>query len=179
VQLLAAARHTSWFGWQVHVGSFYPVFSVAFFVALGITLVGTAVIWRIGQKRPPGTPLTWGEAMVGAVFVFGLMLLAYGVVPNEWLKWADNLLLWRSDKILLAISSKGIKTGAGAAHFGGSGRILVSYQSLRDIIVTVIYVMFLGGHIALWSAWQKRGQPKKGADVEPASAYGRPLVRSS
>src|SRR5947208_2931805 len=68
VHLLAGT--TSWFGWKVHIGSFYPVFSVAFFVSLAITVVGTAIIWRVGQRRPPGTPLTWGEAMAGAVFVF-------------------------------------------------------------------------------------------------------------
>jgi hypothetical protein len=176
VQLLAGT--TSWFGWKVHIGSFHPVFSVAFFASLAITIIGTAIVWRVGQKRPPGTPVTWGEALVGALFVFGLMLLAYGVVPNEWLKWADNLLLWRSDRILLAVSAKGIKFGKSAAHFGGAGRIRVSYQSLRDIVVTVIYGVFLGAHVTLWSAWQKRGQPKKGVEIEPASAYGRPLVRS-
>jgi hypothetical protein len=177
VQLLAGT--TSWFGWKVHIGSFYPVFSVAFFASLAITIIGTAIIWRVGQKRPPGTPVTWGEALVAAVFVFGLMLMAYGVVPNEWLRWADNQLLWRSDRILLAVSAKGIKFGDKAATFGGAGRVRVSYQSLRDIIATVIYGVFLGGHVALWAAWQKRGQPKKGAGIEPVSTYGRPLVRSS
>src|SRR5437588_2981297 len=83
--------------------------SMAFFVALGILVVGVALVFFIGSRRPVGTPLTWGEAMLGGVAVFGLMLLAYGVVPNEWLRWADNQLLWRSDKILLAVSSKGIE----------------------------------------------------------------------
>src|SRR4029077_4540400 len=58
VPLLAGT--TNWFGWKVHIGSFYPTFSLAFFSALAVTILGTAIIWRIGQRRPPGTPLTWG-----------------------------------------------------------------------------------------------------------------------
>lgn len=177
MQLLEAT--TSWFGWKVHIGRFYPVLSVAFFAALAITLLGTALVWRVGQRRPPGTPVTWGEAMVAGVFVFALMLMAYGVVPNEWLRWADNQLLWRSDRILLAVSAKGVKFGKGAATFGGAGRVRMSYQSLRDVIATVIYGVFLGLHVTLWSMWQKRGQPKKSADLEPVSTFGRPLVRSN
>lgn len=154
--------------------------SMAFFVALGLLIVGVALVFYVGSRRPIGTPVTWGEAMLGGTFVFGLMLLAYGVVPNEWLRWADNQLLWRSDKILLAISSKGIKLGKNAPNIGGSGRVLVSYQALRDVIAAGIYVVMLGAHVVLWSLWQKRGQRAAGQEVEPAaSAFGRPLVRKA
>jgi hypothetical protein len=151
--------------------------AMAFVVSLVLLLVGIGICIEVGRRRPPGTPYTWGEAFVAATFVFGLMLLAYGVVPNQWLQWADNQLLWRADKLLLAVSSDGVKFGEGAATIGGSGRVLVSYEALRDIIAAGIYVVMVGAQIALWAMWQKRGQ-KPTTEVE-VSEFGRPLVRTS
>src|SRR5438270_1044932 len=159
----------------------FPV-RLEFFVALFILIVGTTLIFVVGRRRPPGTPLTWGEALIGATFVFGVMLVGYGVVPNEWLKWADNQLLWRPDRIWFAISAKwpsshtGTKAATGAA--AGRGRIIVSFQSLRDIIAAGIYIIMLGAHVALWVAFQKRGRrPVAVAEVERTSTFGRPVVK--
>jgi hypothetical protein len=149
--------------------------AAAFPISLGLLVLGIAIVFWVGKRRPIGTPFTWGEAFVSGTFIFGLMLLAYGVVPNEWLQWADNRLVWRSDKMLLAISSDGIKFGEDAATIGGSGRILVSYQALRDMIAAGIYIVMLGAQVALWAMWQKRGQ-KAGTEVA-TSEFGRPLVR--
>ena len=139
---------------------------VAFVVSIAVLVAGIGICLLVGRRRSPGTPFTWGEAIVGATFVFGLMVLAYGIVPNQWLKWADNELLWRSDRIRWTIT------------FFGRGRVLVSYQALRDIVVTVIYVVALGAQVALWSAWQKRGRAPAG-EVQPTSPFGRPLVRKA
>jgi len=136
--------------------------SAAFFVSLAMLVIGIGICIRVGRRRPPGTPFTWGEAFLAATFVFGLMLLAYGVVPDQWLRWADNRLVWRSDKLLLAVSSKGVKFGDAAKTFGGTGRIL-------------IYIVMLGVQIALWAMWQKRGQVK--STEVATSDFGRPLVR--
>lgn len=139
--------------------------------------LGVGVCLFSARRRPVGTPLTWGEAFLAATFVFGLMMLAYGIVPHQWLDFADNELLWRPDKILLGISSAGVKMGDAAKAMGGSGRILVSYQALRDIVVTILYVGFMAGQMVLWAAWQKRGRPK--AAVEPTSRFGRPVIRKA
>jgi hypothetical protein len=154
----------------------FPV-RLEFYVALTIMLVGIGVCVLVGRRRPPGTPLTWGEALVAAMFVFGLMLVGYGVVPNEWLKWADNQLLWRPDRLWLAISSKGVQFGNNAAQIGGRGRILVTYQAVRDIIAATIYIVILAAHVALWVMFQKRGRkPVVAAEVERTSTFGRPVV---
>ena len=138
---------------------------VAFAVAVAVVVVGTALCFAIGARRPPGTPLTWGEAMVAATFVFGLFLVAYGIVPDRWLRYADDELLWRSDRILYKLT------------FFDRGKITITYQALRDIIVSGIYVVMLVAHVSLFAIWQRRG--KKAAAVEPTSAYGRPLVRKA
>ncbi len=148
-----------------------------FYVSLIFLILGILIVFLVGRRRPPGTPLTWGEAIVGSTFVFGLMLLAYGIVPNEWLKWADNQLLWRPDKILLAISSKGIKFGQTATAIGGRGRVTVTYQAIRDIIAATIYILMLGMQVALWVLFQKRGRrPATEGAVERRSMFGRPVV---
>jgi hypothetical protein len=67
--------------------------------------------------------------------------------------------------------------GNASKNLGGTGRIIVNYQAIRDIIASVIYIVFLGGQMYLWSVWQKRGRKKPG-DVEAAtSRFGRPLLR--
>ena len=113
-----------------------------------------------------GTWLSWGEAMVAATYVFFIMFWAYGVVPHQWLTWADNELNWRPDVIVV-----------------GPGNVLADYlpfaitkQTMRDLIAVAIYGILLGGMVALWAKWQGRGDVTPGDDVEK-SRYGRPLVR--
>lgn len=152
---------------------------VAFVSAMLVVVLGVGVCLFVGSRRPIGTPLTWGEAMVAGTFVFALMLVAYGVAPHQWLAFADNKLLWRADKLLVGVSSAGVVWGQKAKNLGGSGRIIVNYQAIRDIIASVIYILFLGGQVYLWSVWQKRGRKKPG-DVEAAtSRFNRPLLRKA
>src|SRR5919206_765268 len=147
----------------------------AFVSSLVVLLLGISAAMFVGHRRPVGTPLTWGEAFLAATFGFGLMILAYGIIPHQWLNFADNELLWRPDRILLGISTSGIKFGDAAKAIGGSGRILVNYQALRDIVAATLYIVFLGGQMVLWSIWQKRGRTKGG--LEPTSRFGRPVIR--
>ena len=151
----------------------------AFVSSLVVLILGVAICMYVGNRRPIGTPLTWGEAMIGGTFVFALMLVAYGVAPHQWLTYADNELLWRPDKLLVGISSAGLVWGNEAKNMGGTGRILINYQAIRDSVATVLYVVFLGGQMYLWSVWQKRGRKKPG-DVEAAtSRFGRPVLRKA
>ncbi len=150
---------------------------VAFVVSFMIVVVGVAICLWFGHRRPIGTPVTWGEAFVGGTFMFALMTVAYGVVPHQWLEFADTELLWRPDRLLMGISADGIKFGEATANLGGTGRILISYQALRDVVATLIYGLYLGAHMYLWSVWQKRGR-SKGA-LEPTSRFGRPVIRKA
>jgi hypothetical protein len=152
---------------------------IAFATALLFAIAGDVAVIAYGRRRKPGQPLTWGEAMVAGSFAFGLMLLAYGIVPHQWLAFADNELLWRPDKLLVGISSGGVVWGNDAKNLGGTGRILINYQAIRDIVATVLYVVFLGGQMYLWSVWQKRGRKKPGDVEEARSRFGRPVLRKA
>jgi hypothetical protein len=137
-------------------------------VALGFSVVGlllcVAVVVLVARRRPPGTLLTWGEALVAAVFVFGAMFIAYGILPHQWLNYADNELKWRADAILL-----------GPGDIVDKLPFTVTYEVIRDFIAVGIYVVGLGGQIALWAYWQNRGKTKPKA--LPTSSYGRPLLK--
>jgi hypothetical protein len=134
---------------------------VAFIFSLVATFATAAVIPLYAKRRPVGTPLTWGEAMVAAVYVFFVMFLAWGIMPHQWLAYADNSLQWRKDKLL-------VKPGSPL-------RITISYEIIRDIIAVGLYGVTIGGMATLWARWQKRGQEKP--KELPTSAYGRPLVK--
>ena len=139
----------------------------AFLLSLGITIGLSALAMWYGRRRPVGTPLSWGEAMAAATYVFLIIFLIYGVVPHQWLAFADNEWGWRRDKLVF-----------------GPGDIVhnalpfeVTYEAVRDIIAAGIYIVALGAQIALWSMWQNRGKEKP-KEIE-TSAFGRPLVRGS
>ncbi|MBW3576008.1 MAG: undecaprenyl/decaprenyl-phosphate alpha-N-acetylglucosaminyl 1-phosphate transferase [Actinobacteria bacterium] len=70
--------------------------------------------------------------------------MAYGVVPHQWLTWAENELNWRSDQLL-----------------AGPGEIFttvlpfeLTYLVLKDIVATIIY----GGFLAAMGVATRMGQ---------------------
>jgi len=160
---------------------------VAFLASLIVTAAMIAVIVGYARRRPPGSPLSWGEAFAAGAFVFTLLFLLYGVVPHQWLAFADNDLKWRSDKIGIPLGPIGkafdVKDNVLfpegiplPSALGGHGSFIITAQVLRDIVATVIYVIGLLGQFWMWLWWQKRGQ-KKDETPELTSAFGRPLLR--
>jgi hypothetical protein len=149
---------------------YVPGLNMALIVATLLTVGLTLLLIPIGKRRKPGTPLTWGEAVLGATYAFGVMFLAYGVVPHQWLAHADNELRWRSDKIMI-----GPKLGS--KHLLKYLPFTITAQTIRDIIAVVIYAFFLGLQIAVWAWWQSRGKTK--STEVAVSTYGRPLVRKA
>jgi hypothetical protein len=161
---------------------------VAFLISLIISFAMTAVVVRVARNRPVGTPLTWGEAFVAATWVFTLLFLLYGVVPHQFLAFADNQLGWRSDKIGIPLGPFGSMLNGKLGVKKGvlfpegiplpNGHFILTAQVLRDIIAAGLYIVFLLVQIKMWLWWQKRDQ-RKPDQQELTSAYGRPLVRGS
>lgn len=159
---------------------------VSFIASLIITGLLIAVILREARRRAPGAPLTWGEAFVAATVLFALMLMLYGIVPDQFLRWADGPLAWRSDKIgipmgPLPFDLPGEQNNLlfpNGVEFGGRGRIIITAQTIRDIIVATMYIVFLVGQLVGWLWWQNRGKKKPAAAIA-TSAYGRPLLRKA
>ena len=165
---------------------------------LGAILV-VGVVLLVARRRPPGQPLTWGEAFVAACRFFFGFILASGLLPHYWLDWADTDLAWRRDKVGIPLGplgaiwdgkkgealwfipvDKGTMWPDGLTFFG-RGRILVNAEHFRDLIGATIYIAMLAAQFVLWSFWQKRGKvAKQRAEREAltTSAYGRPLQKA-
>jgi hypothetical protein len=146
-----------------------PGLNVAFVFSFVVTAAMTLAVIPLAKRRPIGTTLSWGEAMVAAVYAFFVMFMAYGVVPHQWLTHAGNELNWRADRFVV-----GPKIGS--QHILEKLPFVLTRQTFMDIIAATIYIVFLALHVYVWVWWQKRGQAKAGAK-ELRSAYGRPLVR--
>ena len=149
----------------------WPGFNQAFIVSFVVTTAMSLAVVPYGRRRPVDRKPTWGEAMVGTVYVFFTMFLAFGVVPHQFIVHADNELGWRKDKFVngpfdLLVSQAN----------GGSFPFSITYEAVRDIVVIVIHVFYVGLMIWLFAWRQKRGEM---AETKPAvqSAYGRPLVK--
>jgi len=143
-------------------------FLVAFFGSIGLALAPIAY----GKRRPVGKPLSWGEAMLAATYAFGVMFLAFGVAPHQWIDHADKNLGWSRDKLIFGPG--GILKPQSA---GGWNPITLQYEAIRDIVVVVIHGVYFGLIIFLWTWWQKRGQTRT-TEIE-MSTFGRPLVKKA
>lgn len=141
-------------------------------MSIAVTIVALLPLPLVAKRRPVGTPLTWGEALLAGTYIFFLFWWAYGIIPHLWLTYADNELGWRSDAILW---------GPGnifrPQSQGGWLPLTITKQVLRDIIVVGLYVAYLALPIALWAWWQKRGERAAAKPESDTTVFGRPLVR--
>ena len=147
---------------------------VAFLTAVFIWIALMLLVIPMSKRRPPGTPITWGEAMVGAFWAFFLMFWGYAMIPHLWLTMASNEWGWRPDKLF---------TGLGGVlknqKSGGWNPLTISYETLRDLIAVGIYVFFLGFQLWVFAWWQNRAKRAAEVPAVVTSDYGRPLVRKS
>lgn len=147
---------------------------VALVASTLVTIFMTWAMLAYGKRRPVGTPVTWGEAMIGSVWVFFLAFMAYGIVPHQWLTLAENEWSFRADRIL---QLGGLVTPQSQ---GGWFPVDITYRAISDIVATLFYGVFIVGQVVLHSLWQNRTQrsdAKEKAALEARSSFGRPLIK--
>jgi hypothetical protein len=133
-------------------------------LGLIVAIALAAVVSR--DPRSPDRVTTWAEAMIGAVVVFTLMTLAYGVIPHEWLTFANAYLNMSNDRFVSWPLERLVK---------------LPYSALRDIVATLIYVVAIGANLVLFSKWQTRLTPAPAAPEGEVvttirtSRFGRPV----
>ena len=149
-----------------------------------IGLVGAAIVIR--RPKRSAEPATWAATVLGALFVWFMFALGYGVIPHEWLTFGNSYLNFDASSFL-------IRRGQWASN-------LPPFDITRDKVVdsgaAVIYVIVLGLNIYFFSAWQKRKVAEPAAETAAAeetpitggtmfsrlrrskrtSAYGRPVT---
>ena len=141
--------------------------NVAFTGSLILMFLMAGAIVLYSKRRPVGAYLSWGEAMASSVFVTFGLFWAFGVVPHQWLTYSGSELAMRSDAIL---------AGPGSTGLAEWSPVVISKQTVADLIAVGIYGMAFTLTIALWAVWQGRG--KKKSDEVEKSTYGRPLVKA-
>lgn len=143
---------------------------VALVVSILASLVMAGGIVWFAKRRSVDEPMTWGESMLFALYIYALLFVVFGIVPHQWLTLAENEWSFRADRIW---NAWGLIT---AQSQGGWFPFEITYRVLSDSIAALIYIVFLGGMIALWGQWQDRGKAKPSTAVA-SSTYGRPLVK--
>ncbi len=144
---------------------------VALILSIIVTALLAALVYLYGSRRPTGTPLTWGEAMVGSVYAFFLTFLVFGVVPHQWLTLAENELSFRADRLFTFWGLVVPQSEGGWFPFD------ITLRAVSDSIAAIIYIIALGIMVKMFIDWQSRSKEKKDAGVVPTSTYGRPLVK--
>jgi hypothetical protein len=138
-----------------------------------ITIVMMIPVLVMLRRPKSDRPTTWAQAMAGAVYVFALMLLAYAIIPHEFITFADKYLLWGTDKYVIK------STTAIPFMTSWNWPVSINMQAVRDVVVVGIYVVFFGINIALFVLWQDRKTKSEDADQKPVvvgrSRFGRPL----
>jgi hypothetical protein len=150
----------------------WPGVNQAFIVSFVASVVLSLALIPYGKRRPVGTPVSWGEAMLGSTYIFGVLFLAYGIMPHQWIDHADKNLGWSKDRLIFGPGDI-LKPEAE----GGWLPLTLQYEAVRDVIVVLLHAIMFGIHIfvAIW--WQKRGEST--AKELPTSTYGRPLVKKA
>lgn len=164
-----------WVGLTVD-GRQAPYLNVAFVTSWIIALLLLLPVFSIMKSRPADKVATWGESMLGAVYVFFILFWIYGTVPHQWLTFAEAELNWRSDAFLIGFrtpwdNSQGILQWA--LPFD------ITYATLKDLIAVIVYGVGLVANVAVFSMWQKRGDTVAAPELESQSRYGRPIIKAA
>lgn len=153
-----------------------PLQRTIILLGLVVLVAHSFLMIRSRAHRDLEEPATWAECFAGAVGVFALMALGYAIVPHEFLTYANAELKW-GDTSRFVIRSGHQVLGFLPVDWPFS----FDYPALRDVGVTIIYVVLLGLNLKLWAMWQQRRQVSAAADAgeeTPAklSPFGRPLL---
>jgi hypothetical protein len=155
-----------WLPWMRPAGRL--IWSIVVFI------IGMIVILVLLRRQKPNRPATWSECIAGAVGVFAMMTLIYGVIPHEWITFSDKYLQWDTTQFVFRNNQDIFGLGIHNWPFS------MDKHNVRDIIVVLIYGIGIGLNVALFALWQKRGEEKPEEVEQPRrSRFGRPLRRQS
>lgn len=112
--------------------------------------------------------MTWARASIGALVFTTLMMILFGIIPNQWLTLAQSELEWTPQKNLITIPP-GLVRGS---------EINISYAAVKDMISGGYAVVAVGAVAVGMYQWQERQKRRATlAPPQPVSGYGRPLTK--
>jgi hypothetical protein len=138
---------------------------IGYLIVLGATtlaLVGAVFLWVLNQ------PMTWARATVAAFIAWIALVFFFGMVPSEWLNYAQTDLDWSSQRVAVSIPP----------FLMLGNEVDISWAVVKDLISANYHVVMLVvvAVFAIQVQKMREGRPAE-AKVEKVSPYGRPLVR--
>jgi len=133
-----------------------------------LAIAGIAVAFLLDR------PMTWARAAVGAFLFTGLMMILFGIIPNQWLTYTQAEWEWTAQKLWIKIPSWLI----------GGNEVNISAAAIKDIISGTYVLVATAGVAAAMIGWQKRDEIRSNIDARrkarraDKSAYGRPLQKA-
>lgn len=128
---------------------------------------------------------TWAQTILGGIWTFFLMAIAYASIPHEWISFASGYLGMSADKLFI----EGGKEFPNI--FNNFPKHLlpfeVSFEVLQDIATMTLYVVLATINVKFFSNWQKREVVSKQSEDSATSkeeelkaklsAFGRPVKK--
>ena len=143
---------------------------VALLTSILVTALMVAGFMWYGKRRPTGRPTTWGEAMLGAAYVFMVMLLVFGIVPDRWVRLTDSEWGWTVERFL-------VTEGQFMTSPITFPPMRIDLKKVSDTVVVIEHLVALVGIPLLSKWWQRRDKAQLTA--EATSDYGRPLIKGN
>lgn len=140
--------------------------AIGYVIILGattFTVVGATFLWVLNQ------PMTWARATIAALLAWFALVFYFGMVPSEWLNFAQTDLEWSSQRVALTVPEFLVL----------GNTVEISWAVLKDSI-QMGYSLGLLGAAALFAIQiqkMREGRPPGATPPEKKSPYGRPLVR--
>lgn len=140
--------------------------AIGYLIVLGattFTLIGATFLWVLNQK------MTWVRAAVAATIAWMALVFYFGMVPSEWLTFAQTDLEWSNQRVALTVPP--------ILVLGNT--VEISWAVLKDSIQMGYSLGLLGfaAVLAIQIQKMKDGRPAGAQPAEKKSPYGRPLVR--
>jgi hypothetical protein len=133
------------------------------FGASQLMIVGGVFLWILNQR------MTWSRALFAGFVTWLELVIIFGMVPSEWLSYAQTDLDWSSQRIAFTIPP--------VLVLGNT--VEVSYAVIKDSISMGYHIVMLvvAGVFALQVQKMNQGRPASAEKPEKKSPYGRPLVK--
>lgn len=139
---------------------------IGYLIVLGATtlaLSGGAVLWVLNQR------MTWARATIAAFIAWIALVFYFGMVPSEWLTYAQTDLDWSSQRVAFTVPPFLVL----------GNEVDISWAAIKDAISGGYHIVMLGvaAVLAIEIQKMKEGRPAAAQPVEKRSPYGRPLVK--
>jgi hypothetical protein len=133
------------------------------FGASQMLVIGALFVWVLNQR------MTWARALFAAVIAWVELVIIFGMVPSEWLNYAQTDLNWSSQRVALIIPPVLVL----------GNEVELSYAAIKDSISMGYHIVMLvaAAVFVLQLQKMKQGRPASAEREAPTSPYGRPLIR--